>query len=101
MSADDEIAQRIRPHSRQPDQDARIADVVLLQVVGVGIVFEQRVPSNRESPSYPPPTCFMRLFYIRPCTLSAGLPWVVVTSTSPLYRRCFFFFERAGAGHLM
>jgi hypothetical protein len=46
MRADDEIAKRIRTNPRQPDEHARIADVVLLQVVGGRVLLDERVAAG-------------------------------------------------------
>jgi hypothetical protein len=43
VRADDEVPKRIRMNPRQPDEHARIADVVFLQVVRVRLILDERV----------------------------------------------------------
>ena len=43
MGADDEITKRIRTNPWKPHEHARIRDVVLLQIVGVRVFFDERV----------------------------------------------------------
>jgi hypothetical protein len=43
MRADDEVPKRVGINPRQPDEHARIADVVLLQVVRVGGILDEGV----------------------------------------------------------
>jgi hypothetical protein len=43
MRADDEVPKRIGTNPRQPDEHARVADVMFLQVVGSGVILEEGV----------------------------------------------------------
>ena len=43
MGADDQVAKRVRMHQCEPYEHARIADVVLLQVVGAGIFLDEGI----------------------------------------------------------
>ena len=64
-SAGDEIVQRVGMNPRQPHEDARIVQVVLLQVIRIGVVLEEhRGPRNRSSR----PACWVRLICATPCT---------------------------------
>jgi hypothetical protein len=46
VRADDKVPKRIRMNPLQPDEHAGVADVVLLQVVGVRVVLHERVATG-------------------------------------------------------